>query len=124
MQIAAGEYGYEEVYFRRMLAAGSVDVLQADATRCTGVTGLLRADALCTAFMTPLSCHCAPALHCQPAASVTQLLHVECFRDHVTMEHCLFEGAPSIEEGALQFDSARPGHGLALRTEEVRRHAY
>jgi L-alanine-DL-glutamate epimerase-like enolase superfamily enzyme len=33
MDITAGEYGYDLVYCRRMLAAGAVDVLQADATR-------------------------------------------------------------------------------------------
>ena len=31
MDVAAGEYGYDPFYFRRMLAAGAVDVLQADA---------------------------------------------------------------------------------------------
>ena len=31
MDIAAGEYGYDPFYFRRMLEAGAVDVLQADA---------------------------------------------------------------------------------------------
>ncbi len=30
MDIAAGEYGYDLFYFRRMLDAGAVDVLQAD----------------------------------------------------------------------------------------------
>src|ERR1044072_2080846 len=33
MNIAAGEYGYDGWYFRRMLEAGAVDILQADATR-------------------------------------------------------------------------------------------
>ena len=41
MDIAAGEYGYDLFYFRRMLEAGAVDVLQADATRCGGITGFL-----------------------------------------------------------------------------------
>ena len=31
MEIAAGEYGPDAASFRRMLAAGAVDVLQADA---------------------------------------------------------------------------------------------
>ncbi len=35
--IAAGEYGYDPVYFRRMVEAGAVDILQADATRCLGI---------------------------------------------------------------------------------------
>ncbi len=42
MDIAAGEYGYDLFDFRRMLEAGAVDVLQADATRCCGITGFLR----------------------------------------------------------------------------------
>ncbi|XXZ26314.1 enolase C-terminal domain-like protein [Sorangium sp. So ce307] len=42
MDVAAGEYGYDLVYFRRMLDAGAVDVLQADASRC-GVTERRRA---------------------------------------------------------------------------------
>jgi L-alanine-DL-glutamate epimerase-like enolase superfamily enzyme len=46
MDIAAGEYGFDLYYFRRMLDAGAVDVLQADATRCAGITGFLRVGAL------------------------------------------------------------------------------
>jgi len=45
MAIAAGEYGYDLFYFRRMLDAGAVDVLQADATRCAGITEFLRVGA-------------------------------------------------------------------------------
>src|SRR5439155_12945794 len=47
MQIAAGEYGYDAFYFLQMLQAGAVDVLQADATRCLGVTGFISAAKLC-----------------------------------------------------------------------------
>ena len=43
MAIAAGEYGYDTFYFRRMLQAGAVDILQADGTRCLGVTGFMAA---------------------------------------------------------------------------------
>jgi L-alanine-DL-glutamate epimerase-like enolase superfamily enzyme len=59
MAIAAGEYGYEPLYFRRMLEAGAVDVLQADATRCGGFTGFLKAAALADAYGLPLSAHTA-----------------------------------------------------------------
>ncbi|MFW3112148.1 mandalate racemase [Mycobacterium haemophilum DSM 44634] len=34
--VAAGEYGYDLTYFRRMCQAGAVDCLQADASRCGG----------------------------------------------------------------------------------------
>ena len=36
--VAAGEYGYDLVYFERMAAAQAVDCLQADVTRCGGIT--------------------------------------------------------------------------------------
>src|SRR5581483_5174252 len=36
MEIAAGEYGYDPIYFRRMLQAGAVDVLHADACCAVG----------------------------------------------------------------------------------------
>ena len=59
MEIAAGEYGYDLWYFRRMLEAEAVDVLQADATRCAGITGFLQVGALCQARSLQLSAHCA-----------------------------------------------------------------
>jgi L-alanine-DL-glutamate epimerase-like enolase superfamily enzyme len=52
MDIAAGEYGYDLHYFRQMLGALAVDVLQADATRC-GISNFLRTDALCEASARP-----------------------------------------------------------------------
>src|ERR1700759_5392297 len=63
MDIAAGEYGYDAFYFQRMLAAGAVDVQQADLTRCGGVTGFLQVAGLCQAHNISLSGHTAPALH-------------------------------------------------------------
>src|SRR3546814_9814716 len=62
MAITAGEYGWDARYFHRMLAAGAVSVLQADATRC-GYTGFLQAATLCDSHQVPLSAHCAPAIH-------------------------------------------------------------
>ncbi len=70
MRIAAGEYGYDSFYFRRMLEAGAVDVLQADATRCAGITGFLAAGNLCAAFATPFSAHTAPSLHAHAACAL------------------------------------------------------
>jgi len=123
MAIAAGEYGYDGRYFRRMLEAGAVDILQADATRALGITGFLQADALCAARSMPLSSHCAPAIHAHAGAAATQLVHLEYFRDHVRMEAILFDGVPPIVDGALAFDPRAPGLGLTLRVREADRHA-
>ena len=115
MDIAAGEYGYDAGYFRRMLAAGAVDVLQADATRCGGVTGYLRAAALCDAFNVPLSAHCAPALHMHPACTTRPSRHIEYFHDHVRIEHLLFDGVPEPVAGRLHPDLSRPGMGITFK---------
>ena len=45
-----------------MLDAGAVDILQADVTRCGGITNMLRVDALCKARSMPFSAHCCPAV--------------------------------------------------------------
>lgn len=121
MAIAAGEYGYDGWYFRRMLEAGAVDILQADATRALGVTGFLQANALCAARSMPLSSHCAPAIHAHAGAAATQLVHLEQFRDHVRMEAMLFDGVSPVVDGAIAFDPRAPGLGLTLRVREAER---
>jgi L-alanine-DL-glutamate epimerase-like enolase superfamily enzyme len=123
MEVAAGEYGYELPYFRRMLTAGSIDVLQVDATRCQGITGFLAASALADAFAVPLSAHTAPALHLHPCCSVRNARHVEWFHDHVRIERLLFDGAPEPRRGAIAPDLSRPGLGLDLKRADVERYA-
>lgn len=123
MAIAAGEYGYDAGYFERMLAAGAVDVLQADVTRCGGITELLRVGALCRARSMPISLHCGPAIHLHPALALEQLRHVEYFHDHVRIEHVLFDGVVRPVRGALHPHLDRPGNGLELKRQEANRYA-
>jgi len=120
--VAAGEYGYDLHYFQRMCAAGAVDCLQADVTRCAGVTEWLRVAALAAAHGLQVSAHCAPNLHAHPAASVPNLRHLEYFHDHVRIEHDLFDGALDPTGGALHPDQGRPGLGLTLRREHAERY--
>jgi L-alanine-DL-glutamate epimerase-like enolase superfamily enzyme len=123
MDIAAGEYGYDVDYFRRMLDAGAVDVLQADATRCCGFTGFLQAATLCDAHHIPLSAHCAPALHVHIGCAAATMRHAEYFHDHVRIERMIFDGVVEPVEGKLQPDPARPGLGLNLKRADVQKFA-
>lgn len=123
MDIAAGEYGFDLDDFRRLLQAGAVDVLQADVTRCQGVTGFLRVAALCEAFHVPLSAHTAPAMHLHACLAAPRLRHLEYFHDHVRIERMLFDGAVEPVGGALRADASRPGHGLTLRRADAERFA-
>ena len=124
MEISIGEYGYTPADFERTLDAGAVDVLQADATRCGGITGLLIVDGLCAARAIPLSTHCAPSLHAHAACALQQLRHVEYFHDHVRIEHMLFDGALPPRDGDLWPDLSRPGLGLELKRADARKYAY
>jgi L-alanine-DL-glutamate epimerase-like enolase superfamily enzyme len=123
IDIAAGEYGYDIDYFERMLAAGAVDVLQADATRCGGYAGFFQAATLCEAHHLPLSAHCAPALHIAAGCSARPFRHAEYFHDHVRIERMLFDGVPQPNDGALRPDLSRPGNGLELKRKEAQKFA-
>lgn len=126
LEVAAGEYGWAPRDFVRLIepgGAGAVDVLQADVTRCGGITGLLLVGALCEAHRVPLSTHTAPSLHLHPACALAPLRHVEWFHDHVRIEQLFFEGAPHPQDGAIAPDRTRLGLGLALRRADAARYA-
>jgi len=123
MDIAAGEYGYDSWYFRRMLEAGAVDVLQADATRCGGITGFLQAAALCEAHHLPLSAHTAPTIHLHLGCATTPLRHLEYFHDHVRIEQMFFDGVRSPVNGELSPDLSRPGMGVEFKQADAQRFA-
>ena len=123
VEIAAGEYGYEADYYRHMLNAGAIDVVQADVSRCGGVTGFLRIDALADAHHIDLSGHCAPSLHLHVACAAPRLRHLEWFHDHVRIEHMLFDGVAIPKDGRIAPDLARPGHGLVFKEKDAERFA-
>lgn len=123
VDVAAGEYGYTLDDFRVLLASGALDVLQADATRCGGVSGFLEAATLADAFHRDLSAHCAPALHRHVCCAAPRVRHVEWFHDHARIERMLFDGAPTPRDGAIAPDMSRPGLGIELKAQEAARFA-
>lgn len=121
MAIAAGEYGWGLPYFEQMLEAGAVHILQADVTRCGGITNLLRVDGLCKARNLPFSAHCAPAVSAHACCAMESVLHIEYFFDHYRIEGMLFDGTLAPEHGLLTPDRGRPGLGLELRAGDAER---
>jgi L-alanine-DL-glutamate epimerase-like enolase superfamily enzyme len=115
MDVAAGEYGYDVSYFENMCGRGAVDVVQADVSRCAGITEWLRIAAVAAAHGLEISGHCAPSLHVAPAASVPNLRHVEYFHDHARVDRMLFDGVLDPSDGVLRPDGDRHGMGLELR---------
>jgi L-alanine-DL-glutamate epimerase-like enolase superfamily enzyme len=123
MDIAAGEYGYKLDYFEKMLEAGAVTCLQADVTRCEGITGFLRVAALCQARSLELSAHCGPSIHAHPCCAVGPFRHLEYFHDHARLEQMLFDGVLEPRDGALHPDFGRPGNGLEFKRADAERYA-
>lgn len=121
MAIAAGEYSYTREDTRDLLASDAVDVVQADATRCLGVTGWMEAASMAAGHATQLSAHTAPSLHAHLGCAAPAIAHVEWFADHVRVEPMVFDGVLAPVDGYLRPDPAAPGLGLAIRRPDVDR---
>jgi L-alanine-DL-glutamate epimerase-like enolase superfamily enzyme len=121
IDIASGEYGYNIYDFRNVLEARAVDILQADATRCLGITGCLEAAALAYSYGVPFSTHTAHSIHAHIGCGVPQISHVEYFHDHVRIEDMLFDGVLQPQAGELRPDPGRPGLGLEFKTSDAQR---
>jgi L-alanine-DL-glutamate epimerase-like enolase superfamily enzyme len=117
--VAAGEYGYTLTYFERMCAAGAVDCLQADVSRCGGITAFGQVAAVAAAHHLQLSGHCAPHLHAHVAAATANLRHLEWFHDHVRIEAMCFDGVLDPTGGSIRPDPDAPGHGLTLHPQDI-----
>jgi L-alanine-DL-glutamate epimerase-like enolase superfamily enzyme len=121
LDVAAGEYAYVLADFRNLI--GCVDCLQADVTRCGGITGLLRVNGLAAAHGLDVSGHCAPQLSAHALCGVDRLRHLEYFHDHVRIESLLFDGVLEPVDGALVPDRSRAGNGLELKRADAQRWA-
>lgn len=119
LRVAAGEYGYTLSYFNRMLEAGAVDILQADATRCGGISYYLKAGHLAESLEIPFSSHCAPAVHLHASVALSSFYVGEYFHDHVRIENMLFDGTITPTNGTLKPDTSRPGIGLGLKKQDA-----
>jgi len=120
--VAAGEYSWSLADSAQLIAAGAVDCLQLDVTRCGGITEFLRASALAAAHNLQVSGHCAPNLHARVGVAVPNLRHVEYFHDHQRVERMFFDGALDPDGGNLVPDRGQPGLGLVLRGSDAERY--
>jgi L-alanine-DL-glutamate epimerase-like enolase superfamily enzyme len=121
LEVAAGEYAFVPADFRSLL--GAVDCLQADVTRCGGITGLLAVAGLAAGHGLDLSGHCAPQLSAHALCAVDRLRHLELFHDHERVERLLFDGVLEPSAGVLRPDRTRPGNGLELKAADAERYA-
>ncbi|MFJ8547000.1 enolase C-terminal domain-like protein [Streptomyces sp. NPDC093586] len=122
LEIAAGEYAFTSRDFVDLLEPPAVDCLQADVTRCGGITAVLETAGLAAARNIDLSAHCAPAVSAHAFCAVRRLRHLEYFHDHVRVEKLLFDGTLTPDGGALRPDPGRPGLGLDVKWADAEPH--
>lgn len=117
VDVAAGEYGYDLVYFARMVPV--VDCLQVDVTRCGGYTEWARAAAVAAAANLEVSAHCAPNLSVHAGVATPNFRHIEWFADHDRIESLFFDGVRDPSGGQVSPDLGVAGHGLTLKASAV-----
>lgn len=122
IDISSGEYAFDDWYFRELIKQGTVDVLQADATRC-GISGFMEAAALCEANNLPLSSHTAPSVSVHVCCAAQPARHLEYFHDHERIEEMIFDGARKPQDGFLAPDRSRAGLGIELKERDAERYA-
>jgi L-alanine-DL-glutamate epimerase-like enolase superfamily enzyme len=114
--IASGETEYGVLGMKRYLDARAADVLMPDLQRMGGVTGFLKAAALCEAFHVPLSSHLFVETSAHLLAAAPHALICE----HMDWWEVLFDEALQVREGMLLLPE-RPGLGVRLRQEALDR---
>jgi L-alanine-DL-glutamate epimerase-like enolase superfamily enzyme len=116
--ICAGEYHYNPVSLLPLLKARAVDYLMVDMCRMGGITQFRKAAALAESFGVPVASHMIPEIFAHCIAAVPNGLIAE-WMDWSTI---LFDGLPVLTDGVLQL-SERPGHGLTLLEDVVRKYS-
>jgi L-alanine-DL-glutamate epimerase-like enolase superfamily enzyme len=119
INVAAGEYGYHLPYFDKMLHAGAVDILQADATRCGGISHFMKVGFMAEAFQIPFSSHCAPSQHLHATLALPSFYIAEYFHDHIRIEKMFFDGVTAPKNGMVFPDMSKPGIGLIFKEKDA-----
>jgi len=121
--LATGELESTRWPFRQFLDERSVQIIQADATVCGGVTEWRRIAQMAAGFDVPVAPHWAPDIHAHLLAASPNGLALEYFtpdRDIVNFDRLVATPIAPVR-GWLSL-SDRPGHGLELDAEAVERY--
>ena len=122
MRIAAGEYGYDSFYFRRMLEAERSMCCRRTPPAAQVLPAFSPPAILRAPF--PLLFPLTPRLPCTrtPHAPFPSAINVEYFFDHYRIEQMFFDGALVPSDGMLRPDSSRPGFGLECKLPDMEKY--
>ena len=127
MRIAAGERLVTRWQFREWLEQDAVDVIQADISHCGGIGELLRIAAYAEVYNVQV----APHNPYGPVALAANVHAAACMQNFLILEHCRHRPwfdevqtyGPTVANGEIEM-SERPGLGIELDWDYVKRHPY
>jgi L-alanine-DL-glutamate epimerase-like enolase superfamily enzyme len=117
--VATGENNYTRYEFRQIIERRAARYLMPDVCRANGFSESLRIARLAEAHAVLVSPHVVHELSVHVAAAISNAFLVE-WIDWVPAD--LFDGLPTIENGDFLVPD-RPGHGLALTADAVRKYS-
>ncbi|UKS28787.1 mandelate racemase/muconate lactonizing enzyme family protein [Paenibacillus sp. HWE-109] len=125
--LATGENEFSVHGFREILKRGAVDVIMPNISRCGGITGMTRINALAMAFGVKLSPHgvgggIVIASSSQVMAAFKNSYLFEYNQLLNPLRHELIDGLPAYGDGWLTIKD-EPGLGFSLNEETVRKFA-
>ena len=130
MRVATGEQVQNRVVFKQMLQAGSLDVLQMDATRVAGVNENIAILLLAAKFGVPVCPHAGGVGLCEMVQHLAMFDAVavsgtteDRWLEYVDHLHEHFEVPTEVRDGAYRVPEA-PGIGARMHDRSVREHTY
>lgn len=130
MRVATGEQVQNRVVFKQMLQAGSLDVLQMDATRVAGVNENIAILLLAAKFGVPVCPHAGGVGLCEMVQHLAMFDAVavsgtteDRWLEYVDHLHEHFEVPTEVRDGAYRVPEA-PGTGARMHDRSMREHTY
>jgi len=127
--VATGERLRHPSEFAALLESGVIGIVQPEALRCGGVSGVLRVAAMARAHEAQVACHQAQsplntAVNAHLHSTMPHFLIQECFDDFlVPWSRDVFKGVPKVIDGYLEPSDA-PGFGVEFDETEAAKHPY
>lgn len=121
--IATGEHEYTKFGFKDLISRGGADVVQPDLGRVGGITEWLKVAHLAHAFNLPVAPHAYALVALQVACATPNLRIVEYLGTEEQGYRAFFTDFPEPKDGMWAPYPDRPGLGVELNPETVRKYA-
>jgi L-alanine-DL-glutamate epimerase-like enolase superfamily enzyme len=121
--VATGEHEYTRYGFKELIAQGGADIVQPDVGRVGGVTEWMKVAHLAQAFNLPVAPHAVQVVHLHLACCIPNLRVVEYLGTVEETDRLWYTEFPEPRDGYWSPFADRPGLGLELGPDAVRRYA-